>query len=171
MNPVPGDSRGIKPSLLDRITGGGKPESGALVRRSTREGFEMGSINAAAHRETVLRDMEWIFNSSSPMALRKDDWRTRYPEIASSVLNFGLREVFGGRVSDLDAVEFKISEGLAHFEPRLVVSRQKLRATQEGQLVEVQIEGSIIAQNADRRIIVRTDLETSMSSLELNSRG
>lgn len=148
------------PSLLDRLC---PPDE------------ESGTLGMPASRDTVLRDLEWLFNTESPLGNWLRGREENHPEVSASVLNFGLRNVFAQNATDLTRLEELIAEGLARFEPRLVVEQQRLRATAEGQLIEVQIDGLLLSQRATRRIVVRTDLDTSVATLafseNLNNRG
>jgi predicted component of type VI protein secretion system len=117
------------------------------------------------YEDSVLRDLEWLFNASSPMSDTPPEVLARYPRVADSVLNFGLRNVFGHVLHDLTEIEQEVASALARFEPRLKVQSQKPHLTSGGQLIEIEIRGTLLDNGAQRSLWVRTDLRTLNSRL------
>ena len=118
------------------------------------------------YKDTVLRDLEWLFNAVSPLGLEETALRRKYPHAASSVLGYGLRGVLGRVVHDPDEIEEQVEMALAIFEPRLVVEDMSLHVSREGQLMEIEIRGLLLTQRARRQLWIRTELETLDSKLE-----
>lgn len=124
-----------------------------------------------SYHDTVLRDLEWLFNGSSPLSEADAEMRRRYPRASSSVLGYGLRGILGRVVNDPGDMEERVKTALAAFEPRLVVEDMSLRLSREGQLVEIEIKGLLLTQQAKRQLWIRTDLETLQSKLRVEANG
>jgi predicted component of type VI protein secretion system len=90
----------------------------------------------------------------------------RYPRVAASVLNYGLRNVFGKVLHDVSEIERQVTFALATFEPRLKVESQSVQLSREGLLVEIEIEGTLLTSRASRALRIRTDLSTLNSKLD-----
>jgi len=122
--------------------------------------------------DRIKRDLEWLFNASSPLALSGDsDLRRKYPRTASSVLNYGLRGVLGRVVHDPAEIQRQVEQALAAFEPRMIVENLSLKLTREGQLIEIEIQGLLLTERARRRLWIRTDLQTLDSKLRTDGNG
>jgi type VI secretion system protein ImpF len=160
----------VKASLLDRLTVTDSKEEMSGARRPGREGEGPG-MRAEEYQDTVLRDLEWLFNAVSPLGLTDVEFRRKYPRAASSVLAYGLRGVLGRIVQNPADIENRVRTALAAFEPRLEVEDMSLKLTQEGQLVEIEIRGYLLTQQARRRLWIRTDLETLDSKLKSDGHG
>ena len=99
----------VQPSLLDRLTDerGGRREDGGRT-------FSLRSLRAV-----ILRDVSWLLNAT-PLDSSVD--LSAYPDVASSVLNYGVRPMAGqgGGTMDRSHFERAIQEALTVFEPRLM---------------------------------------------------
>ena len=141
-------------SLLDRL-------------RSRRDAEpDAGGLTGDQDVDTLLRDLEWLFNASSPLAMMPPAVLARYPRVAASVLNYGLRNVFGKVLHDVSEIERQVTFALATFEPRLKVESQSVQLSREGLLVEIEIEGTLLTSRASRALRIRTDLSTLNSKLD-----
>jgi type VI secretion system protein ImpF len=90
------------PTLLDRLSQHGG-----------------GSMTRAAYRKAVLRDLNWLLNCTN---LERQLPMHDFPQVRSSVINFGIPPLAGARFveSDLDTVAAGIQRALASFEPRIL---------------------------------------------------
>jgi type VI secretion system lysozyme-like protein len=141
-------------SLLDRL----KSHGGTDLRARDLAGGEA--------IDSVLRDLEWLFNASSPLGSTPPAVLARYPRVAASVLNYGLRNAFGQVLHNVTQIERQVTFALAKFEPRLAVNNQSVRLSHEGQLVEIEIEGTLLTNQASQSLCIHTDLRTSNSKLD-----
>ncbi len=160
----------VKPSILDRLS---TPRSesyltGASEPASSEGG---GGVKESIYRDSVLRDLEWLFNSVSPLGMEDSEMRRKYPNAAKSVLGYGLRGVLGRIVHEPGDIRKHVMEALTAFEPRLEVEDISLEVSREGQLVEIQIQGFLLTQHARRRLWIRTDLTTLTSKLRTDQNG
>jgi type VI secretion system protein ImpF len=124
----------FRPSLLDTLLSGAQPVSPDPdlgddisplpgIRR-----FSLDRVSEAVFMETVRRDLAWLVNTVNLSETLPLD---RFPEAASSVVNFGIPDF---SVRTYDAVDVlsaaaDIRAALATFEPR--VAAESLRVTGE----------------------------------------
>lgn len=84
------------------------------------------SVSLAQLRRSVLRDLGWLFNTTS---LESTQPLNDYPLAARSVINFGLPDLAGQTVSGIstDLLERAIQEAIAIFEPRILTRTLSVR--------------------------------------------
>ena len=77
------------------------------------------SVNEAQLREQVRRDLSWLFNTTR-LAAGTD--LTPYPQVQSSILNFGIVSLTGELLSSIDReqLEASVRGALLNYEPRLL---------------------------------------------------
>jgi len=148
----------LQPSLLDRLTDD-EPQN-------SRESRDRRVVSVERLRQSVLRDLSWLFNTGR-MSQGQD--LDPYPEVANSVLNYGLRDLSGVVASSirLDELERSIRQTVWDFEPRILRDTVVIRALMDegrmnsNSLVFV-IEGTLWAQPIPLRMFMKTevDLET-----------
>src|SRR5262245_48440444 len=103
----------LQPSLLDRLTDD--------ERDKQEESTDKRVLTLAQLRESVRRDLGLLFNSVRLAAQQDLD---RFPEIARSVVNFGLPDLSGRTASGIDVPQLEqlIRQAIWDFEPRLLRS-------------------------------------------------
>ena len=163
-------SRRVLPSLLDRLTTP-DPSEISTGGRGPSQGVGSDWIREGEFHDTVLRDLEWLFNGSGPFNQEGAEFRARHPHISASVLNYGLRNIFGKFPDDIGQLQVEIATALENYEPRLKVDSQRLELSKEGQVVRVVIQGTIITKRSTRKLVVSTNLETLSSKLSLDFHG
>jgi type VI secretion system protein ImpF len=101
----------LRPSLLDRLTD--------LHPERRRETTDDVSVNEAQLREQVRRDLSWLFNTTQ-FAAGTD--LTPYPQVQSSILNYGIVDLTGQLLSNIDPelLEKSVRAALLNYEPRLL---------------------------------------------------
>jgi len=161
----------VKPSLLDRLTSpdAWKVATGAHAEAEETEGGT--GLRENEFRDSVLRDLEWLFNASPSLGTESPEVLRRHPRAAKSVLNFGLRHLLGQTVHDLTEVERQIETVLERFEPRLIIEEKRAQLSSGGHLIEIELEGLLLTQQATRRLRIRTDLDTLNSKLSVETNG
>ncbi|WP_426664548.1 type VI secretion system baseplate subunit TssE [Rhodanobacter aciditrophus] len=99
----------LQPSLLDRLT---DDEPG-----KADESREKRVISASRLRDCVTRDMSWLLNCVNLGSEALAD----YPEVAGSVLNFGIPDLTGAALSGVkaDTLQRQVRDAILAFEPRL----------------------------------------------------
>ena len=149
----------LQPALLDRLT-----DDHPDVKQ---EPMEMRVLSKRQLRQSVLRDLAWLFNATR---LETTGELTSAPYVRGSVVNFGLPPLSGKGVSSLDATDLTraIRDAIINFEPRILADTLRITMLLEpGQLdhhnvIGVQIHGQLWAQPVPLEFLVRTefDLET-----------
>jgi type VI secretion system protein ImpF len=146
----------LQPSLLDRLIDD-EPDKKS-------EGVDRRVLTLSRLRESVLRDINWLFNSSQVFT---EDERESFPEAAASTVNFGIPAFSGRTASSLDvaAMEKQLREAILDFEPRLLGDSVRVRARQfkeeEGQhnRLSFDIECKLWAQPAPLALLLHSDVD------------
>jgi len=145
----------LQPSLLDRLTDD-EPDK-------RQESREKRVLSPSRLRESVRRDLSWLFNTVNLAATQDLEG---YPEVEKSTLNFGLPDLAGRTASSVDklALERLLRRAVWDFEPRLTRSavRVKLIIDQEKMSHNAMcfaIEAELWAQPLPLRLFLRTDLD------------
>ncbi len=108
----------LQPSLLDRLTD--------LEPSESQEASSKQSMSQAQFKAAVIRDLGWLLNS---VALDVCVDLEKYPEVQSSVLNFGLPDMSGHTSANVDirSMENSIRTVIHQFEPRIIRNSLKSR--------------------------------------------
>lgn len=121
----------VFPSLIDRLIG-------FPIRRSP-----VGFI------EAFCTDLEWLLNAPADRFLKNDESKSNqlddFPEVARSVLNFGIPDLCGQSFEDDDLrwLEKRIEEAVYNFEPRVVPDTLSVKAKQEHNSIDMRIAGRV----------------------------
>jgi type VI secretion system protein ImpF len=153
----------LQPSLLDRLT---DEEPG-----KQEESREKRVISATRLRDCVARDISWLLNCVN---LGNGAELEDYPEVARSVLNFGIPDLTGMALAGVDAavLQRQLREALLAFEPRLTGSTLRVAVHADGKRMDQQslvfnIESEMWAQPIPMNLYLKTevDLETGRISV------
>jgi type VI secretion system protein ImpF len=148
----------LQPSLLDRLTDD-EPQTKTEAR-------SMRVLSVNRLKKSVLRDLAWLLNSGS-LSITED--LSDYPDVESSVLNYGVSDTSGTYISstDIGPIEKRIRKAITDFEPRIIADslRVKIRADRQSMNLKAltfTIEGQLWAQPLPVSLYVSTevDLET-----------
>ncbi len=157
----------LQPSLLDRLTDN--------ERDQTQESRERRVLSPARLRESVRRDLSWLFNSINLASAQSLD---EFPFVAQSVLNYGLPALAGMTASSVDihTLEQTLREILWRFEPRLLRDSITVRsADDKAQGVYNQlafyIDAMLWAQPLPLRLFLRTDVDLEVGVVRVTDLG
>jgi type VI secretion system protein ImpF len=160
----------LQPSLLDRLTDN-DPER-------KQESRDARVLSPSRLRDCVRRDLAWLLNTTHLKAMQSLD---EHPQVARSVVNYGMPDMAGRTASGVDAttLEQAIRRVILDFEPRLVAKTLRVKLfVDEKQMnhnaMSFDIEAELWAQPLPLRLFLRTslDLETgSVDVLDLGSKG
>lgn len=146
----------LQPSLLDRLTDE-EPDK-------TMEPRQKRVLSPSKLRESVRRDLVWLFNTTNLVAL--EPAVGELPHLASSVINFGLPDLAGHTASSIDipAVERLLRQAIWDFEPRLLKNsvRVKLAVNEEDMspnAMTFTIEAQLWAQPLPLRLFLKTEID------------
>jgi type VI secretion system protein ImpF len=160
----------LQPSLLDRLTDN-DPER-------KQESRDARVLSPSRLRDCVRRDLAWLLNTTHLRAMQNLD---EHPQVARSVLNYGMPDLAGRTTSGVDTtvLEQAIRKVILDFEPRLVAKTLRVKLfVDEKQMnhnaMSFDIEAELWAQPLPLRLFLRTavDLETgTIDVLDLGSKG
>lgn len=154
----------LQPALLDRLTDE-EPDK-------KQEPREARVLSKSRMRQSVLRDLAWLFNATRLDAVAD---LTRLPHVRRSVLNFGLPAMSGKTASSLDVTDLTraLREAILTFEPRILPATLEIRTLLEaGQLdhhnvIGVEIHGQLWAQPVPMEFLVRTDFDLETGKVRI----
>jgi type VI secretion system protein ImpF len=154
----------LQPALLDRLTDD-EPDK-KLEPREARV------LSKRRMRESVLRDLAWLFNATQLEAV---DAMAKAPYVRRSVLNFGLPALSGMAASSLDVTDLTraIREAILNFEPRILPATLEIKTLLEaGELdhhnvIGVEIHGQLWAQPVPLEFLVRTDFDLETGKVRI----
>lgn len=148
----------LQPSLLDRLTDRA-PDSGMESR-------DHRVLSMQRLREAVLRDLTWLLNTGQ---LETTEDLEPYPEVESSVLNFGMPDITGLSFSGANTAELEkaVRDSIVNFEPRIspnsvrvTIRKDDLQMSRNAMVFN--IEGQLWAEPTPITLYLKTevDLET-----------
>ncbi|MGO1718814.1 MAG: type VI secretion system baseplate subunit TssE [Luteimonas sp.] len=148
----------LQPSLLDRL------EDDEPSRKE--EGRDKRVMAAGRLRDCVIRDLSWLLNCTHA---ETDSPFDDFPHVARSVLNYGVPDLAGAMLADVDAarLEQRIREAVMAFEPRLTPHTLRVTVSADGGRMDrralvFDIESEMWAQPLPLKLYLKTevDLET-----------
>jgi len=154
----------LQPALLDRLTDD-EPDK-KLEPRENRV------LSKRKLRESVLRDLGWLFNATK---LEAGTSLARAPFVRQSVLNFGLPAMSGQAASSFDVTDLTraIREAIINYEPRILPSTLEITTLLEAgdldhhNVIGVQIHGELWAQPVPLEFLVRTDFDLETGKVRI----
>jgi type VI secretion system protein ImpF len=156
----------LQPSLLDRLT-----DEAPEVTKETREARV---IDVRRLREIISRDLGWLLNTSN---LESTFDVARHPNVARSVINYGIREVAGdfSTARRAQAIQRAIRDAIERFEPRIAKGSAKveLRASERNTetVIHFDIRAEMWAQPVPQELYMRTELDLVTGELKLDRVG
>jgi type VI secretion system protein ImpF len=156
--PDPGPTERIQPCLLDRLTDD-EPDK-------KHESRNARVISPSRYRDAVLRDIRWLFNTSTRLT---PDQTAEFPEVQRSVLSYGIRDLCGRITSSVDIAELEreLTNSMNHFEPRVIPGSLHIRAVEDPtgsspSLLSFEIHADLWANPVPEHLFIKTqiDLET-----------
>ena len=143
------------PSLLDRLT----DDEPSKKRESRKQ--RVFSIHKL--RDAVLRDLAWLMNTCQMEAAQD---LSDYPEVVSSVVNYGIPDLTGKTLSGLGLIDLQneIRQAIMTFEPRILPNTLEVRGTKDpdsplANSLIFEIEGELWAKPYPERLFLRSELD------------
>lgn len=156
----------LQPSLLDRLT---DDEPNTQVESRDKRVLSMQKL-----RQSVLRDVSWLLNADS---FESVDDLTDYPEVAQSVINFGIQNLAGTSVvgADLTDIEKKLKQAITVFEPRILPHSLAVKVlsadVMNQQAISFDIEANLWAQPLPIHLYLRTEIDVLTGDVNLRDMG
>ena len=171
----------INPTLFDKLVADleieGLRESdtgraGLEASRSTMRFYIVPRIerfNERALRATVIRELNWILNTTN---LESATDLEPYPEVRTSVLNYGVRDLAGKTLTRgvVQARAKQIREAIRAFEPRMDSSRlevDSLATPERANAVTYVIRGDVTSAVQAMPVEFKTDVELDTADVTL----
>lgn len=154
----------LQPSLLDRLTDE-EPDK-------KKEARSQRVLSLKKLRESIKRDLAWLLNAAN---LASTEDLEAYPEVAHSVLNYGMPDLAGHTVADLDITQMErlLQQVIVDFEPRILKNTVKVRLVVDEQkmshnAVIFEIEGQLWAQPTPLQIFLKTELDLEIGDVKVS---
>jgi type VI secretion system protein ImpF len=154
----------LQPALLDRLTDD-EPDKRVEPR-------EARVLSKRKLRESVLRDLAWLFNATRLEAV---DPLAKAPYVRTSVLNFGLPALSGNTASSLDVTDLQraVRDAILTYEPRILADTLEVRTLMEAgdldhhNVIGVEIHAMLWAQPIPLEFLVRTDFDLETGKVQI----
>ena len=157
-------SEHLQPSLLDRLTDH-SPDS-------KTEGRKDRVIDVRALVDIVQRDLTWLLNTNN---FETQFDAERYPNIQSSVLNYGVREVAGEMSTRERAISIRkmIHNTIRRFEPRIRATTlsEDFEDDAQSTLISYSIRAEMWAQPIPLDLYLRSQVNVTTGELKLERKG
>lgn len=171
--------RRLNPTLFDKLVAGADlsgltygeaDQSAAEVSRESQRFYSVSNLerfNENALRATVRRELAWLLNTVHLGAVND---LSRYPEVKTSVLNYGVPDLAGksmsGKAIRQRAIELR--EALEYFEPRLnkhTLDVEPYTTAERQNAVTYVIQGDISAAVKAMPVRFFTDIEADTGAV------
>jgi len=151
----------LVPSLLDRLT---DEEPGQKVE--SRDKRVISPLNL---RISIQRDLEWLFNTTH---LASDMDLDSYPEVKSSVLNYGIPDLGSLTNKRSENIEDILQNAILNYEPRILadtlsVSIIESNKPRRNNRLEFQIEGQLWSQPLPQALYLRTEFDLDVKTVQI----
>ncbi len=157
----------LQPSLLDRLTDD-RPHQ-------VKESRAQRVLTLSQLRVSVLRDLAWLLNTGN---LSSSEDLEEFPDVARSVLNFGLPDLAGNTATSVDThqLERLIRQVIWDYEPRILRKSLRVRLTvDETQMnqnaVTFDIEGKLWAQPLPLHLYLQTEVDLETGYVNVSEQG
>lgn len=159
-------SERLQPSLLDRLTDD-EPDKATEARNKR-------VIDMRRLMKIVQRDLTWLLNTQN---IESQLDVGQYPNVAASVLNYGVREV-AGEASTLEKARFirkMIHTVIERYEPRIRPGTLKVEFAEETDaqsiLISFVIRAEMWAKPLPLELYLRSQVNVTTGELTLESRA
>jgi type VI secretion system protein ImpF len=154
----------LQPALLDRLT---DEEPGQKTETSQNAVVSKGRL-----KRTVLRDLIWLLNTT---AHHTDEQLTQYPEVRTSVLNFGIPVLSGKNFSGVDwrDLESQVRDAILAFEPRILPDSLSVKAQAPADmlghhnLLQFELKGELWSMPFPIELLLRSELDLETGYMKL----
>ncbi|MCP4408410.1 MAG: type VI secretion system baseplate subunit TssE [Gammaproteobacteria bacterium] len=153
----------LQPSLLVRLS-----DDAPLKKMESRE---QRVLSLQRLRKSVIHDLAWLLNTVHLASLVDLD---DYPEVAHSVLNYGMPDLAGKTVSgaDVGALERGLRQAIRDYEPRILHETLQVRVIlSEDQTnynaIRFMIEGRLWAHPMPLQLYLKTEVDLDSGSVSI----
>ncbi|MEW9921699.1 type VI secretion system baseplate subunit TssE [Marimonas sp. MJW-29] len=153
----------LQPSLLDRLTDEAPTEK--------KEARTNRAIDITRLREIIKRDLSWLLNTNN---VESSIDVKRFPNVARSVLNYGVREVAGeySTTERAELIRKSILKAIALHEPRIIAGSTVVELRTEDKKGETQIafdiHADMWAQPVPLELYLRSKVDVTSGEVTLD---
>ena len=155
----------LQPCLLDRLTDDdpGKREESRSQRIISLQRYKAG----------VLRDLEWLFNSIGhfPEERTGESIFGDHEEAFRSVVNFGIRQLYGRLAPDVEEIEKQLCDSLIVFEPRINRRTLRVSVTIERNMISIELTGELWVNPLPEKLFIKTEIDLESSECNVREAG
>ena len=155
----------LQPSLLDRLIDN-EPHQKSESR-------EARAVTLKIIRESVLRDLNWLFNTENLETVHALD---KFENVSNSVLNYGLPSVSGNTPGALrsQSIEQQVRRTILKFEPRILKETLSVKATLNTNEFSksafvLEITGDLWAQPIPLQLYLHTEIDIETGNVQVKS--
>lgn len=155
----------LQPSLLDRLTD--YDPSSRNERREDRV------LDVSRLREIIQRDLSWLLNTTNISSTIDTG---KYPNVAKSVLNYGLTEVTGefSTARKAEAIRRSIERAIAMHEPRIIAGSVEVSLVPDDKkgdmTVALDIRADMWAQPMPLELYLRSVVDVTTGEVSVERR-
>jgi type VI secretion system protein ImpF len=153
----------LQPSLLDRLT-----DDDPTNMQETRA---HRVIDLEKLRQIVRRDLAWLLNTTNFAASQDLE---RYPNVAKSVLNYGIPDTAGQRITDLRdrSIEQLLRKTILTFEPRIMTNSLKVTYSEttdrdQTAVIAFDVRGQLWAQPVPLELFIRSEVDVTSGEVKI----
>ena len=157
----------LQPSLLDRLTD--------LEPYNKEKARERWTLTIPQLREAVKRDLAWLLNTTNLDSVRSLE---AYPEVARSVVNYGVPDFTGRTASGIRAevMERALRQVILGFEPRISAKSLRIKVTVDKShmshnALRFDIEGEMWAEPVPLRVLLKSEMDLETGHVRLEESG
>jgi len=157
----------LQPSLLDRLTDDDPGNS--------KEARDQRVLSLRKLRDSVKRDLAWLFNTTHLEVVQS---LNAYPQVISSVINFGIPEFSGHTLHNVEPmdIERQIKQAVINFEPRILPQTIKIRLYKDEEemshnALSFEIEGMLWAQPTPLQLYLKTEIDLDLGDVQVTEYG
>jgi len=147
----------LQPCLLDRLTDDepGKREESRNQRIVSLQRYKAG----------VLRDLDWLFNSVGHFPDERVGEVTfaDYEEAYRSVINFGIRQLYGRLAPDIEEIQKQLLQAVITFEPRINRRTLRVEVKIERNTLSIELTGELWVNPLPEKLFIKTELDLESS--------
>lgn len=159
----------LLPALLDRLVDE-RPHDSV-------EALESRVLSKSGLRQSVLRDLAWLFNAQAAVADAIDG--EAFPYAKHSTINYGIAPLSGSLVSKLEMsdLEQMLRQAIIDFEPRILADTLVVRGIApvdplgHHNALSFEITAQLWAQPYPLELLLKTDLDLETGMVELKDRS
>lgn len=132
----------------------------------------MRVLSMPALRRAVLRDLEWLFNTTSLSVFLNLE---RYPLVSQSIINYGMPNFSGKTASGLDVanVERWMRQVIWEFEPRILRHTVQVKAVPAEEvdghpnLIVFEISGDLWGQHLPEHLYLKSEVNLEIGEIRV----